>query len=227
MKQTPVVLLPGLHGTSELLRPFIAATPPGIRAIAVDYPTNESSFDALESFARGKLPADCIVIAESFSGPIGVRIARDARVRALVLASSFISRPVMPGIRHLAIAPFFALPLPQFVIRVLLSGYRADSAIVSSVQAVMRRLPASVIAGRVRQVLQADERAAAQTLSKPVLYLRGLDDNLVSEDSVKDVLRFCPNAEVVTIRGPHMLLQVTPNECWRAILEFAGKSGIE
>jgi pimeloyl-ACP methyl ester carboxylesterase len=151
MTTISAVLLPGLHGTSELLRPFIAASPPGIRTIAVDYPENESSIDRLGLFARERLPDSCIVIAESFSGPIGVRLATDRRVRALVLCSSFVSSPSMQALRYLAITPLFSIPLPGFVIRTLLSGRSADPAIVTAVQTVMRRLAPTVIAERVWQ----------------------------------------------------------------------------
>jgi pimeloyl-[acyl-carrier protein] methyl ester esterase len=221
---TTVFLLPGLHGTSELLSPFVAATPPGIRTIAVDYPANESSIDRLECFARASLPDSCVVVAESFSGPIGARLATDRRVRALVLCSSFVSSPSMTALRYLAITPLFALPLPAFVIRTLLSGRAADPTIVTGVQAVIRRLTPTVIAKRVRQAFQANELETVRTLGKPVLYLCGTHDNLMSQRSLKKLLEVRPDTQVVRIAGPHMLLQVSPHECWKAIVKFVETS---
>src|SRR5688572_12014000 len=81
------VLLPGLDGTGELFAPFVAAAPQGIRTIVVDYPTSKTSIDVLERRVREKLTDRCILIAESFSGPIGVRVAADDRVQALILCN--------------------------------------------------------------------------------------------------------------------------------------------
>jgi pimeloyl-ACP methyl ester carboxylesterase len=149
-----VLLLPGLHGTSELFAPFIAATPQGVSTIALEYPSNETSIDILEHFARENLVNPCIVIAESFSGPIGVRIATDHRVKALILCNSFVSSPFGRSLGYLSVAPLFWIPLPTFLIRVLLSGRHADSNLVASVQSVLRRVPARTIARRVRQLSQ-------------------------------------------------------------------------
>ena len=218
------VLLPGLDGTGELFAPFVAAAPQGINAIVVDYPTSKASIDALERRALEKVTDGCIVIAESFSGPIGVRIAADDRVRALILCNSFIKSPIVPALRHLVIAPLFAIPIPAFMLRFLLLGRRANPALVMSARSALRRLPASIVAHRVRQVLQTEERSTIRSLRKPVLYLRGLSDNLVSERSWRDLQAIRPDAQIVRIPGPHMLFQVSPAECWNAIERFVEES---
>jgi pimeloyl-ACP methyl ester carboxylesterase len=218
------ILLPGLDGTGELFAPFVAAAPPWISTIVVDYPASKVSIDGLESLARQKLTDRCIVIAESFSGPIGVRVAADDRVQALILCNSFITSPTAPALRHLAIAPIFAIPIPASVLRLLLLGRRANPALVKSAQSILRRLPAGIVAHRVRQVLQTEERTTVRSLRRRVLYLRGLDDNLVSERSCRHLQTIRPDAEIVRIRGPHMLLQVAPAECWKAIEKFVEES---
>jgi pimeloyl-ACP methyl ester carboxylesterase len=223
MKTPDLLLLPGLHGTSELFARFVSAAPKGMRTIPVDYPANLSSFDDLEDIARDKLADPCIVLAESFSGPIGVRVASDDRVRALVLCGSFVRSPSRAG--RFAIAPLFSIPFPAFVIQLLLSGRRADPSLVTGVQTALRRLPGSVVARRIQEVARAEESERVQSLRKPILYLRGTDDLLVSERSCKDLERIRPDARIVRISGPHMLLQVSPHECWRAILNFVEELG--
>jgi|SRR5436309_860828 len=224
MAVVTAVLLPGLDGTGKLFAPFVAAAPRAISTIVVDYPTSEASIDVFERRAREKLTNRCVVIAESFSGPIGVRVAADDRVQALILCNSFITSPILSTLRHLAIPPLFAIPIPQFVLRFVLLGRQANPALVESAQSALRRLPASVLAHRVRQVFQTDERSRVRSLRKPVLYLRGLSDNLVSERSWRDLQTVRPDAQIVRIRGPHMLFQVSPAECWRAILGFVEES---
>ena len=224
MAVTTAVLLPGLDGTGDLFAPLAAAAPRGVDTVVVDYPTRKTSIDALVGFAREKLTNRCIVIAESFSGPIGVRVAADDRVQSLILCNSFVSSPHLPALRYLALAPLFAIPIPEFVLRYFLLGRQASPALVASTRSTLRRLPAGVAAHRVRQVLQTDAQSAVRSLRKPVLYLRGLGDNLVSERSWKDLQANRPDAEIVRIRGPHMLLQVSPVECWQAILSFIEES---
>ncbi|PYS44212.1 MAG: hypothetical protein DMG13_34195 [Acidobacteria bacterium] len=205
MAVVTAVLLPGLDGTGKLFAPFVAAAPRAISTIVVDYPTSEASIDVFERRAREKLTNRCVVIAESFSGPIGVRVAADDRVQALILCNSFITSPILSTLRHLAIPPLFAIPIPQFVLRFVLLGRQANPALVESAQSALRRLPASVLAHRVRQVFR-------------------LSDNLVSERSWRDLQTVRPDAQIVRIRGPHMLFQVSPAECWRAILGFVEES---
>jgi hypothetical protein len=46
----------------------------------------------------------------------------------------------------------------------------------------------------------------------------------MSERSWRNIQAVCPDAEINRIRGPHMLLQVSPAECWVAIQRFLGQS---
>jgi pimeloyl-[acyl-carrier protein] methyl ester esterase len=224
MTITTAILLPGLDGTGDLFGPFAAAAPQGISTIVVDYPTSEASIVVLEQCARDKLTNRCIVIAESFSGPIGVRVATDDRVQALILCNSFISSPILPALRHLVFAPLFAIPIPELALRFFLLGRHANPILVESAQHALRRLPASVISQRIRQVFKTNEQNAVRSLRKPVLYLRGLNDKVVSERNWRELRAIRPDAEMVNIRGPHMLLQVSPVECWRAIVKFVEAS---
>jgi pimeloyl-ACP methyl ester carboxylesterase len=127
---------------------------------------------------------------------------------------------MLPVLRHFVVAPIFSVPIPEFLLRFLLLGREANPALAKSVRSALRRLPASVVAHRVRKVLQTDETSAVRSLRKPVLYLRGLGDNLVSERSWRDLQSVRPDAEIARIPGPHMLLQATPVECCAAIERF-------
>jgi len=80
---TRLVLLPGLDGTGELFASFIDALG-GFATQVIAYPTDRAmTYAEHENFVRGKLPADedFVLLAESFSGPIGISIAAAAPPR--------------------------------------------------------------------------------------------------------------------------------------------------
>jgi pimeloyl-ACP methyl ester carboxylesterase len=95
---------------------------------------------------------------------------------------------------------------------------------VKSTQRAIRTIPASVVARRLRQVLQTDEQTTVRGLDKPILYLRSVGDRLVSEKNWKDLQKVRPDAQIVRLKGPHMLLQTAPKECWQAITTFVEKT---
>jgi hypothetical protein len=74
-----LILLPGLDGTGELFAAFVAAMR-GHDVRIIDYPRDRAmSYAALEDFVRDKLPRDqdYFLLANQFSGPIGISIAAD------------------------------------------------------------------------------------------------------------------------------------------------------
>ncbi|MCA9686896.1 MAG: alpha/beta hydrolase, partial [Myxococcales bacterium] len=119
-----VLLLPGLDGTGRLFAPLLPALPSNWRPEVVAYPGGEVlGYDALEGQLRAAFAGeDTLVIAESFSGPLAIRLAADPPpgLRALVLVATF-ARPPAP---RLATRLFRVLPPvpPRIGVRMLLTG---------------------------------------------------------------------------------------------------------
>src|SRR5512146_1770531 len=90
------ILLPGLDGSGRLLRRFLACLG-DVDAVVVRYPDDPAA--DLDAYAEHAVAAigdarRCLVIAESFSGPIALRLQRlDPRVAAIVLVASFVRCP--------------------------------------------------------------------------------------------------------------------------------------
>ncbi len=211
-----IVLLPGLHGTTDLFDPFVAAAPPGWDLVPLALP-ELASYDELQSKVQPLVEeqGECILLAESFAGPLGIRLANScANARALVLASSFTAAPGGRWLRRFALAPLFALPRPRAAIRAVLCGRDADDRLVDRIRELARGLPPTLIAARLRAVLSVEPRPC----TKPLLFLRGTQDRLVPS-SVLDSLP--ADAAIVRIDGPHALLQTKPREAWRAIAEWS------
>src|SRR5829696_4757703 len=88
-----LILLPGMDGTGDLFRPFMDIVPPGWPCRTVSYPTDRIlRYDELLTVAERHLcgERDVVVVAESFSGPLALRLAcgRPAQVKAVVLVAS-------------------------------------------------------------------------------------------------------------------------------------------
>ncbi len=113
-----------MDGTARLFHRFDAA----VRALgaidtqAIAYPAAPLAYPALEAFVRERLPRErpFIVLAESFSGPLGAALRADPPpgMRALILCCSFVRnpRPLLAPLRHLLdLLPFGAMP--RFALR--------------------------------------------------------------------------------------------------------------
>ena len=90
------------------------------------------------------------IVAESFSGPLGIRLATQhrERVRALVLVATFVRNP-SPLLLMLGtlLAPLlFRRPPPAFAIRWALLGKDATAPEIAELRAVLRTVPREVLA---------------------------------------------------------------------------------
>jgi len=211
-----IVLLPGLHGTADLFDAFVAAAPPGWDVVPLALPAIASYDELAVRMQPGIVEQGrCVLLAESFSGPLGVRLANHCEnVAALVLASSFVAAPRWRWLRIFAVPPLFAMPRPRTSVRWFLCGPDASDALVDRIRAIARTLPPELIAERVREVL----RLRPLSCTRPLLFLRGTKDHLVPPG----VINALPaDATVVRIASPHALLQTKPAEAWQAITEWA------
>jgi pimeloyl-[acyl-carrier protein] methyl ester esterase len=215
-----ILLFPGLDGTGALFEDFLRAAPAGVTCDVVALPQEPLGYAELVARLAPRLgpTKDTILIAESFSGPLAVLLAGRHRLAALVLCNSFVTAPWPRALAALPLAPFFHFPLPARLVRRFLVGTDARDDLVERVRSTVAGVPPAVLAARVAAVLSVDVRDALARCETRLLYLRGVSDRLVPEASVEAVVAAASAAvRVVTIRGPHLLLQAAPEEAWRAI----------
>jgi len=150
-----LVLLPGLDGTGELFADFVSALD-GIRTRVISYPADRAmDYAQHEAFARAKLPADedYVLLAESFSGPVGIAIAasRPPRLKGFILCVSFAANPLplfSPFSRLLTALPAIRMP-PALAAPWLYAG-RATPELRRAHAAAMARVSPRVLAARRR-----------------------------------------------------------------------------
>mgnify|MGYP001628043646 CR=1 FL=1 len=219
------IVLPGLDGSSTLSSELCAHLDGDLDVEAVDFPSDQPlDYGRLEAWIRAALPGDgggFVVVAQSFSGPVAIRLAADPppRLRAVVLAATFAEAPAPRSLRLLFARPSW-LPsaLPAFAIRRYLTGEDASDALVDAVRDAVRALPPEVLAHRVQQVLEVDVRAELRRARVPVLVLEGTGDRLVSRRRSVGWAR--PDLPLARLDAPHLVLQRAALEAAREIRRF-------
>lgn len=206
---TDLWLLPGMDGTGRLFAPLVRALDTSrLRPRVFAYDVRASSYDALlETLPRPSGPT--IVLAESFGGPLAVRLARRDRelVKELVLVASFV-RPPRPFLR--AAAPLLRMlpPPPAPLIRASMLGLDAAPALVDEVARAIRSTPRETLAGRLVAIADLDLRA--HTLDCPVRAVVAQGDRLVPRACAEEPARLSRLGTITTITGPHLLAQTHP-----------------
>lgn len=224
---TTVVLLPGMDGTGELFRFLIPHLPTSLDALVVRYPTDQPlGYEELAEHVLAKLPPEgpVVILGESFSGPVAISLAARRPPLALVLVCSFVRSP-WPTLRPLRSLMRW-LPSPNRFARPLASGLlgrKPDPAVRVAFTAALSAVDTAVVRHRAKQALGADVEAALARVRCPVLYVRATNDRVVPPRCADDVVRFAPQAKVVSIEGPHLLLQTRPEACAGAIADWVDR----
>jgi pimeloyl-ACP methyl ester carboxylesterase len=221
-----LVLLPGLDGTGKLFAEFLKALDLRSGAHVVPYPPDiPLGYDELEPLARAALPTrgPFVLLGESFSGPLAIRIAArpPPGLSGLILCVTFASNPYPRLGWARRLAPFVPLKsLPRWLRAPLMWGSASPSRAPRQSDRAMAGVAASVIRRRIAALLAADETASLAKISVPTLVLRATQDRVVSEAATMKIMRGIGHARQVDVDGPHLLLKTRPQECADAVLSF-------
>jgi pimeloyl-[acyl-carrier protein] methyl ester esterase len=221
-KKTAIVLLPGMDGTGEFLKPLAARLSRYRPALVVGYPADRvQNYDQLVSYIRERLPYDRVVIlGESFSGPIAIEVAAaDSRIVGLALASSFSRHPLPRQLVPLT-KLLDARWMPTSILVAALMGSSVTPELREHLRQVLAALPREIIQARVRDVLRVDKRALLSETKCPVLCLHGRKDRLVRKRHIDDIVAARPDCHVHWLDGPHMLLATHTDAAANVIEEF-------
>jgi len=213
-----------MDGTGCLFEPFVEVASREFSTIVVRYP-HLSTYDELlplVSHVFSKVHGPCVLVAESFSGPLAARLVKSAPddLSALVLCASFVRSPVpVPRRFGWLIRPSMFSLTPKSARARMLLGDEPSANLEEALNDSLASVPASVLAGRARQILRCDETESLAEYQGPLVYLRATRDRLVGPGAA-ELVRFAnPRAIVREIDGPHLLLQTRPKECFSAILD--------
>ncbi|MEO1699592.1 MAG: alpha/beta fold hydrolase [Planctomycetota bacterium] len=212
MTEPHLILLPGMDGTGRLFAPLLREL--GVDATVLAHPADRPlDYDALlEDVARHLPPGPLVVLGESFSGPLAVRLAAERDdIVGLVLCATFVRGPRSGALLRLAELVARGAP-PAPVVRALLAGFDAPRALVDEVRSAVATLAPGVLRARLRAVRTVDVSSVLAATTCPVLDLRATHDRLVGASARRDVLRARPDAEAQTLGSPHLVAQRRPAE---------------
>jgi len=221
-----LVLLPGMDGTGLMFEPFVQAAG-DLETRVVRYPPELTSYADCTAFARTQLPTDrpFLLLGESFSGPVAIALAAEhpEGLAGVILCSSFARNPrpewlwLRPLLRLL---PPLQLPLP--LLRRLLLGKGASSALVRLTTAMLPHFPTAAMKGRTLAVAAVNHTALLERIEVPMLALCASHDRLVPKRATAWIQAHRSQLDITTLRGPHWLLQTRSEACLRAIQAFVG-----
>jgi pimeloyl-ACP methyl ester carboxylesterase len=219
-----LVLIPGLDGTGDLFADFVDALGHDDVLVIRYPPDRQMDYPAHEAFVRERLPTtDFVLLAESFSGPVGVSIAAsgDFRLKGLVLCASFAANPLPvfgPLSRICAALPAVRLP-PALFAPWLYAGF-ATPELRRAHAAAMNKVSASTLQARVAAILRVDYLAQLRLIQVPMLYLLATSDRLIPRSALGKIQRVRPDIQVAEFDAPHFLLQTRPRETADRVARF-------
>jgi pimeloyl-[acyl-carrier protein] methyl ester esterase len=222
-----LVLLPGLDGTGNLFGDLVAALPREIEVVVGRYPSDDIlSYDQLFHLVMEILPPrPFVVVAESFSTPLAVKIAasRPSKLAGTILCAGFVTSPVgkwAAAARLLTLPATFRVPPPSWALRRFLIGDGAPRKFEDGLRATIATVKPEVLAGRVRAALDCDVRGDLALYEGPSLYIQGTRDRLVDEECFQEIRSIRPAARLAVIDAPHLVFQCEPTKSAEAILKF-------
>ncbi len=223
----PLLLLPGLDGTSIFLEPLLAALPDWIEPRVVTYPASDDGrYEPLLPLALDAV-ADCsrfFVLGWSYGGPLALRVAAAAgdRVAGVILCATFVRapRPWLRPLRFAACAPIVGLLRALWRSRFLVIGW-PSAAYRDAKRRALVAVGSRAMAGRVRALLVEDSRERLRRLAMPVLCLQSARDVVVPPRNLAEIRALRPEVAVATLAGGHLALFTDAGTASARIAEFA------
>jgi pimeloyl-ACP methyl ester carboxylesterase len=222
-----LVLLPGMDGTGRLFRRFVnELNKLGHESMVISYPTDCLwGYEEIEAYVRASLPNNeaYVVLAESFSGPVGLRLAAfpPSGMQGLILSCTFarISSPVLRGLA--SVGRFFSARwIPQFVMGRLLYGRHATPELMRELVLALRMAPDTVLKHRLSDVMRIDVTDSIEKIEMPVLHLQAKEDRVIGSENSLWLAAHIKSMQVRQFAGPHLLLQSCSKEAAKEVSLF-------
>ena len=199
--------------------------PPASRPSLVLLPGLDGTGKLFSELVRAELPTDrpFVLLGESFSGPIAIRIGADppANLAGIILCGTFAKNPypLFGWVQPLA-AWFPVKSLPRWLRAPLMWGSMEPQRAPGQLTRAMSAVSEVVVRHRIAALLAVDASAALARIRLPMLVLQARRDLVIPRSATQWILNTAPHARLIEIDGPHLLLQTRPVECAAAVSKF-------
>ncbi len=143
---------------------------------------------------RAALPDDrpFVLLGESFSGPLAIRIAAypPPGFSGLILCVTFAKNPYPWAAWAKPLAAYLPLKsFPRWLRAPLMWGSHDPNRAPSQAQRAMAGVSVEVVRRRIAALLAVDETEALRSVTKPVLVLRAIRDRVVPKSATEWIMR--------------------------------------
>ena len=212
-------MLPGMDGTGQLFQPFINALPSNINYSVISYPENVSlSYEELEEYVLERLPVteNYVLLAESFSGPIGYFIAKRnlKNMKGVFFVATFLESPkklLIALSKLLPLSLLLKLPIPKQLIKTIFFSKEINEDTIILFKEIIKRIPTETLTFRINEVSKLSLKL--EKIHIKSYYIQALNDKLVSSNNLTSFLKISDTLKIKKINGPHFILQTKPEEC--------------
>ena len=223
-----IVLMPGLDGTGKSFEPLLPLIAADAGVTVVRYPADRSlSFEQTVACAAGQIPRESspVIIAESFSGPVAIRMIASGRVspKALVLCATFVRspHPVLWRIVRFLRLPLAIRPdMPRSFFKFVIGPDSLIETLKPLWKKVHAEVPARIMDSRLALINTIDVTGDLQKLTLPCLFLQAANDRIIPSSRLEDITCRIPHMQVKSIDAPHFILQAAPDDCLQAVETF-------
>jgi pimeloyl-[acyl-carrier protein] methyl ester esterase len=225
-----LVLLPGMHGGGQLFAHLLRELPDFIKPVPVSYPPDKAlGYKGHLDIVMAALPSDepFVLLGESFSGPLALMVAaRNPKgLRGVILCSTFVTYPLCIPVSvadMLVSLGLFRLRLTRLFVRIVL-GTKVSEELKSLFIQALAGVQPEVLAARAKAVFAVDATAELRKCPVPILVIQAGKDRLIYRRNSEQIRELRPDADIVVIDGPHMILQCAVVEAVREICRFVEK----
>jgi len=214
-----------MDGTGNLFSPLLQALSEFDLEVISLPESGSQDYASLTMYVKEKLPdCDFILVAESFSGPIGARLAKEGikNMKGIIFIATFLSAPnkfLIAMARVLPLKLLTSLPLAKLFYKALFLGSGASNELTRMFQYTIQSLSPELIKARLNSMHSLEFELGS--IEYPAGYIQAASDRLVPPEKAIEFSRCFKNLIVRTIDGPHFILQAKPVQCAVVITELA------
>lgn len=210
-----------------LFEPILEHLPKGVHPLVVRYPTDRpnSTQDLLKAIESSLPDEDFVIVAESFSGPLALKVAgvKPRGLRGLVLCATFAECPVPRLLASLlslgvrAVHP--KIRMPKWILRqCLLQG--ASTELLDMFRVTLDSVSAPALSSRLKILAMYDRSFAPTVIDLPALYVRATRDRIVGLRELDRLRKRLPRLSTAEVDAPHLVLQCRPEAAVEIIGQF-------